>query len=233
MAMNTSSSRTADPKASQSEPKASQSEPKASQSEPKASSKTQRKKPPSPFARLKPFLMKRKFSLIGSIATGALATLMGLVPYWIIYRIGEGLLEGSLLEDGSGLLLLAAIALLSVALKGVLTAISTDWTHRVAYDVVYEVRMALADKLAKLPLGYFDRTDSGKIKHTVNEDVEQLEEGIAHLLPDLTTSAALPILSFAIMFSLEWRMGLAVLLFIAVTIAGYSFVMTRLKPIQS
>jgi ATP-binding cassette subfamily B protein len=195
--------------------------------------KAANKKPPTPFARLKPFLMKRKTSLAGSIATGVLATLMGLVPYWIIYRICVGLVNGTLLADSSELMLLAGLALLAVALKGVLTAISTDWTHRVAYDVVYEVRMALADKLAQIPLGYFDRTDSGQIKHTVNEDVEGLEEGIAHLLPDITKSAALPILSFAIMFALEWRMGLAVFAFIAVTVIGYSFVMTRLKPIQA
>lgn len=196
----------------------------------KRSNKT---KPPSPVAKLKPFLKKRKAALAGSIGTGVIATLMGLVPYWIVYRICVGLTDGSLLGDSAQLLTFAALALAAIALKGVLTAVSTNWTHKVAYDVVYEVRMALADKLVKLPLGYFDRTDSGKIKHTMNEDVEQLEEGIAHLLPDITTSTALPILSFVIMFSLDWRMGLAVLAFIGITVLGYSIVMTFLKPIQA
>lgn len=190
-------------------------------------------KPPSPMSRLKPFLLKRKAALAGSIATGVVATLMGLIPYWVIYRICQGLSDGSLLEDRTQLLTLAGAALCAIAFKGLLTALSTNWTHRVAYDVVYEVRMALADKLARLPLGYFDRTDSGKLKHTLNEDVEQLEEGIAHLLPDLTTSTALPILSFAIMFAMDWRMGLAVLAFIGVTVGGYSLVMTFLKPLQA
>ncbi|THF76920.1 ABC transporter ATP-binding protein [Cohnella fermenti] len=185
------------------------------------------------MARLKPFLLKRKAALAGSIATGVIATLMGLVPYWVIYRIGVGLVDGSLLDDQAQLTTLAATALVAIVLKGLLTALSTNWTHRVAYDVVYEVRMALADKLARLPLGYFDRTDSGRIKHTLNEDVEQLEEGIAHLLPDLTASTALPILSFAIMFAMDWRMGLAVLAFIAVTVGGYAVVMTFLKPLQA
>lgn len=142
-------------------------------------------------------------------------------------------MNGSLLGDRAQLLMLAGLALSSIALKGILMAVSANWTHQVAYDVVYEVRMALADRLTKLPLGYFDRTDSGKIKHTMNEDVEQLEEGIAHLLPDITTSTALPILSFAIMFALDWRMGLAVLAFIGITVGGYMLVMTFLKPIQA
>ncbi|MEK0314764.1 ABC transporter ATP-binding protein [Cohnella sp. 56] len=185
------------------------------------------------MSRLKPFLLKRKAALAGSIATGVVATLMGLIPYWVIYRICQGLSDGSLLGDRTQLLTLAGAALCAIAFKGLLTALSTNWTHRVAYDVVYEVRMALADKLARLPLGYFDRTDSGKLKHTLNEDVEQLEEGIAHLLPDLTTSTALPLLSFAIMFAMDWRMGLAVLAFIGVTVGGYSLVMTFLKPLQA
>jgi len=187
----------------------------------------------SPMSKLKPFLKKRKAALAGSIATGVAATLLGLVPYWIVYRICVGLMNGSLLDDSMQLLMLAGMALLAIAFKGVLTAVSTNWTHKVAYDVVYEVRMALADKLVKLPLGYFDRTDSGKIKHTMNEDVEQLEEGIAHLLPDITASTALPILSFVIMFALDWRMGLAVFAFIAITVVGYAIVLTFLKPIQA
>jgi ATP-binding cassette subfamily B protein len=195
--------------------------------------KARKTKPPSPTSRLKPFLLKRKAALAGSIATGVVATLMGLIPYWVIYQICMGLTSGSLLGDQQQLLALAGAALLAISLKGLLTALSTNWTHRVAYDVVYEVRMALADKLVRLPLGYFDRTDSGKIKHTLNEDVEQLEEGIAHLLPDITASTALPILSFIIMFTMDWRMGLAVLAFIGVTVGGYSLVMTFLKPLQA
>ncbi|MBP1996919.1 ABC transporter ATP-binding protein [Paenibacillus eucommiae] len=199
----------------------------------KAAPKGHKTKPHSPISRLKPFLLKRKAALVGSIATGVVATLMGLIPYWVIYRICTGLTDGGLLGDKAQLLVLAGTALFAIVLKGLLTALSTNWTHRVAYDVVYEVRMALADKLAKLPLGYFDRTDSGKIKHTLNEDVEQLEEGIAHLLPDITASTALPILSFAIMFTMDWRMGLAVLAFIGVTVGGYALVMTYLKPLQA
>lgn len=208
-------------------------ESKAIQAKRNSAPKADKIKPPSPISRLKPFLLKRKAVLAGSIATGVVATLMGLIPYWVIYRICMGLTNGSLLGDLAQLLALAGTALFAIALKGLLTALSTNWTHRVAYDVVYEVRMALADKLAKLPLGYFDRTDSGKIKHTLNEDVEQLEEGLAHLLPDITASTALPILSFAIMFAMDWRMGLAVLAFIGVTVGGYSLVMTYLKPLQA
>lgn len=192
-----------------------------------------RTKPTSPISRLKPFLRKRKAALTGAVGTAVLATLLGLVPYWIVYRICTGLLEGSLLADQKQLLLFAGMAVLAIVLKGALTAVSIDWTHKVAYDVVYEIRMALADQLARLPLGYFDRTDSGKIKHTLNEDVEQLEEGIAHLLPDISTSTALPILSFILMFSLDWRMGLAVLGFIGLTVGGYSIVIRILKPIQA
>ncbi|GAA3410672.1 ABC transporter ATP-binding protein [Paenibacillus hodogayensis] len=162
-----------------------------------------------------------------------MATLLGLVPYWIVYRICAGLLDASLFVDQKQLLLFAAIALLAIVLKGVLTAVSIDWTHQIAYDVVYNIRMALADKLTRIPLGYFDRTDSGKIKHTLNEDVEQLEEGIAHLLPDISTSTALPILSFLLMFALDWRMGLAVLGFIALMVVGYRIVLKIVKPIQA
>ncbi|MGG3684871.1 ABC transporter ATP-binding protein [Aeribacillus composti] len=187
----------------------------------------------SPWTQLKPFWTKKKAFLFASVAAHVTATLMGLVPYWVIYRVCDGLLDQDLLEDGWELLTLAGIALVSIVIKGGLTALATNWTHEAAYHIVYEVRLALADKLARLPLGFFERNQSGKLKHIVNEDVEQLEEGIAHLIPDITTSAALPLMSFALMFAVDWRLALAALGMIVLTAGSYSLVIRKLQPIQA
>lgn len=190
-----------------------------------------RKAKATPMQKLKPFLNKHKLVLISAIALSVIATFLGLVPYWIVYMVGVTLFsDGG--SDGSYLLTLAFIALLAIVGKGVCTGWSINMTHKAAYEVIYEVRIALAEKLAKLPLGFFDQNDSGKIKHTMSEDVEQLEEGIAHLLPDIATSAALPVLTFIMMFMMDWRMALAVVAFVLLMLVGYILANMYLKPIM-
>lgn len=57
---------------------------------------------------------------------------------------------------------LAGITLVSVLVYGVCAYVSSALAHTAAYDVIYELRIRLMDKLAKLPFGYFTRTTQGQ-----------------------------------------------------------------------
>ena len=73
------------------------------------------------------------------------------------------------------------------------------------------MRLSLARKLATLPLGYFDRKTTGEIKKVLNEQVERLEEGIAHFLPDVVSSITVPVVTIIVLFVFDWRLTLAML----------------------
>ena len=190
-----------------------------------------KQKQPSVLDRLKPFLSKRKFYIFGSMLMSVLAALCGLAPYGIVYLFSKEIVA----PVGSGntqiFLVYAAMALLAILFKGICYKLSTDFAHRAAYDILYDIRIALATKLTKVPLGYFDLNDTGKIKVTMNEDVEQLEEGIAHLIPDLTTGIAVPLLTIIAMFILEWRLAVAALMLLPLLGVLYARVMQKMKPL--
>lgn len=192
---------------------------------------TKKQKQPSVFARLKPFLVKRKLFIYSSMLMSVLAALCGLVPYGIVYLFSVEILQAPNADNPYIFLIYAGIALAAILLKGLCYKLSTDFAHKAAFDILYDIRIAMAEKLTKLPLGYFDQHDAGKIKVTMNEDVEQLEEGVAHLIPDLTTGIAVPLLTFIVMFILDWRMALAALLLLPLLGLLYASVMKKMKPL--
>jgi len=105
--------------------------------------------------------------------------------------------------------LLGGVAVAAILLKTWAMVGSHNLAHRTAYELLYDLRLTLARKLARLPLGYFQKRDTGRLKHTMHEQVERIEEGVAHLIPDVASSIAVPMIAYAAMFALDWRLALA------------------------
>lgn len=182
----------------------------------------------SPTSKLMPYLKRKKGPLYSSIVVSALSSMCGFVPYIVVYVLSIQILQQDKSFDLINLMGLVAIALGAILLKGIFFMMAVNLSHKAAYDVLYDIRIDLADKLTKLPLGYFDKNDTGSIKHTMNEDVEQLEEGIAHLIPDLTTGIVVPVITFIVMFLLDWKMALAALIMIPILGVAFGFANKKL-----
>lgn len=87
--------------------------------------------------------------------------------------------------------------------------------------------MVLAGKLGTLPLGYFSSRTTGGIKKVMHEDVEQLEEGLAHMIPDLIAGLTVPLLTLGVLFWTDWRMALATVALLPFAIGMYAYVAAR------
>ena len=183
----------------------------------------------SPLMRLMAYMGNRKLLLVLAVISAVISTMLGLVPYLIVYVIAEKVLgTGAGWIQGQSYLNLGVIALLAILGKGWLYALATKMAHLAAFPVLYDIRIQLAKKLATLPLGYFQANDTEKIKHMMNEQVEQLEEGIAHFIPDMTASTAVPFLTVVTMFLVDWRMGLAALLYVPIVYFSFKGVIKKL-----
>lgn len=94
--------------------------------------------------------------------------------------------------------------MLVVILKAVANTASGHLLHIAAYTILYDTRLALAHKLGTLPLGYFSDRATGTIKKVIHEDVENFEEGFAHLIPDVVSGLTAPLIALVI---LRWSIG--------------------------
>ncbi|MBP1996125.1 ABC transporter ATP-binding protein [Paenibacillus eucommiae] len=177
------------------------------------------------------FLRRRRLLIAGSALLATLSAALSLAPYLLVYVSIRAMMEPAA-SSGTPMALIGGAAVAAIVLKSCSMIGSHHLAHQTAYSLLYDLRLALARKLARLPLGLFQKRDTGQLKHTMNEQVERVEEGIAHLIPDTLSSVAVPLIAYAAMFALDWRLALAAaaaapLLFIAYRtvqrkISGYS-----------
>ncbi len=158
------------------------------------------------------FLKKRGFTLALSGVLAVLGSATGLVPYIVIYLIAVEIFNTPLEAiDQTHILTLIGFAFGAAFIKAVAMASSTHLSHVAAFNMLYDLRLGLARKLGTVPLGFFDDNATGTIKKVIHEDVEQLEDGIAHMIPDLVAGITVPLLTLIVLFIVDWRMALATL----------------------
>ena len=112
---------------------------------------------------------------------------MALAPYFASYLIVcEFITYAWNLEsvDRGYILTFGFCALGGVVASMLLNGAAFTLSHFAAYRILYNLRLALSRHLALLPLGFFTSTSKGEIRKTLQENVELIENFIAHKIPE-------------------------------------------------
>lgn len=162
---------------------------------------------PSAFAKLFYFMRPDKGRMILSLAMACIGETLGMAPYIVIAVLAAGLLEGTLSLDKA--VWLAAAAALGQVAKFLFTWRSSMMSHGIAFKALRTMRERMAEKMARVPMGTIVDTPTGAFKNRFVDNVNQLEDAIAHFMPELPSNVFAPVLAMAIVFAVDWRMGLA------------------------
>lgn len=119
-----------------------------------------------------------------------------------------------LLADGK--LSHPAFYLLAMAVIVVLMYLTLDFEYRATYNTTYaesrDMRIAIADTMKELPLGYFAKHDLSDLAQTMMQDVLDMEHAFSHAVPQaIGAGIFLVIMLFMILISHFW-IGLAILI---------------------
>lgn len=145
-----------------------------------------------------------------SIVTALLGVVCSLIPYFIIIKIITALINGT--AELSHCLTLCVWMALCWILRYVLHSVSTSLSHHATFQVLANTRIRLLDKLATLPLGTVLDRSSGSYKNIIVERVDSIETTLAHLLPEMTSNIVGAAAVLILLFVLDWRMGLSMLI---------------------
>ncbi|MWV62612.1 ATP-binding cassette domain-containing protein [Helicobacter saguini] len=137
------------------------------------------------IARLLELSSQKSFMLVFSGIFSALSAILQFVPYFASYLIAcEFILYPLDSIDNAYVLYCGLIAIVSVFASMVCTGVSFTLSHFAAYRILYNIRLRILAHLATLPLGYFTATTKGEIHKNVQENVEKIENFIAHKIPE-------------------------------------------------
>ena len=170
------------------------------------------------LARLIEIAGTKRRLLIGAMLLAVITAIVQFVPiiavYNILIELAEHALDPSLI-DKAYIWLWRYIALGAFFAFGVLTFASLMLSHIAAFNILYEIRMQLVQKMVRLPLGFFSRRASGELKKIMSDDVERIELFIAHHIPDIVTALLFPLILVSYMFAVDWRLAIVVLAVLA------------------
>ena len=170
------------------------------------------------LARLIEIAGTKRRLLIGAMLLAVITAIVQFVPiiavYNILIELAEHALDPSLI-DKAYIWLWSYIALGAFFAFGVLTFASLLVLHPGAFNILYEMRMQLVQKMVRLPLGFFSRRASGELKKIMSDDVERIELFIAHHIPDIVTALLFPLILVSYMFAVDWRLAIVVLAVLA------------------
>ena len=139
----------------------------------------------------------------------ALSALVALVPFLYIWMILRDVLAAAPdYAQAVNIPHYGWMAVLYAVLSFLIYICSLLCSHLAAFRVATNLRLAVTEHLAKLPLGFTERYGSGKLRKVIQESTGAAETYLAHQLPDQYSAMATPVGLLVLLFVFDWRLGL-------------------------
>ena len=181
-----------------------------------------------------PGTIRQLFAFVGesngkmrlSIFLAVLGELFGMGPFLMVAVLADALYQGT--ATPTLVLFLCGGSAVCHIIKMLLTWRSSLMSHKISFTILKNIREAITDRMAKVPMGVMLETPTGTFKNLIVDNVAKLEDSMAHFMPELPSNIAAPLCSILLIFLLDWRMGLAALVtiplgtfFFAAMMRGY------------
>ena len=161
--------------------------------------------------------------LIGALLLQAVAGFSSLVPWLALYQL--------LLSFPSSNTLWLTIAVIGGIVWLISQTIAFHLTHLMDAKLTYQLRLALSEKMQKLPLNWFVSQGKNGINQYVQRDIKALHQLIAHAPADIVQLAVVPVIAIIVLSTLN--PFLLVFSLIPLIIAYFCFKQTQSSRYQT
>lgn len=176
--------------------------------------------------RFLPYMGRKKILLPLSLILSGVSAVLNILPFVLVWYITRNILSSPQAIDASNISLYAGFAFAS-AVGGILVYFAALLSsHLAAFRVEVGMQKVGMEKILAMPLGFFDQYSSGKIRKIVNDGAGTTHTFLAHQLPDMAGSIVSPVILIALIFIVDWRMGIACLIPIILGFITMSFMMS-------
>jgi len=164
------------------------------------------------FKYVYPYLGKKTLFWHTSLALGAISAILNLLPFILIWLISRNIFTDLANINIQSISFYAWAALISAFVSLVVYFAALTFSHLAAFHTEVQMRKIAMQKITKMPLGYFSKNPSGKIRKIIDEGSSATHTLIAHQAPDLAAGVIVPILLLIFIFAIDWRFGLVCLI---------------------
>lgn len=154
--------------------------------------------------------------IIKGIIACAFQNMAFMLPTTLLYFLVSDMMGGGV--KGNRITFYIIGCIICFALIFLTTWFQYNNTYFTTYEESGKRRLGLAERLRKLPLSFFGKRDLADLTSTIMSDCEVIEKSTSHFIPGLFGSLISTILIAAGLFVFDWRMALAALWVIPVSV---------------
>jgi ATP-binding cassette subfamily B protein len=156
------------------------------------------------------------------------SALLALAPP-LLFR---AILDHSIPQGNKGQITILAAFLVIAALGDAVLAILQRWySSRIGEGLIYDLRVALFDKVQQMPIAFFTRTQTGSLISRLNNDVVGAQTAVTSTLGSVVSNVVVLVTTLTAMLILEWRLTLLSLVVLPVFIIPAKRVGAKLQTI--
>lgn len=176
------------------------------------------------FFRLMKLAGKFKILLLFSCIFSIISSILVMFHFIFIYLIIKELLYSKNYEIiiyYSKLSLIFSVMSLATYLTALLLS------HISAFSTIHSIKLKLMKHIISLPLGFHIKNPSGKIRKLVEVSSEQIENFVAHNIPDIAYAFVSPVALIILFIYFDYRMAIACLIPIFLAFIMQSFLVGK------
>ena len=133
------------------------------------------------------------------------SALLALAPP-LLFR---AILDRAIPQENRGLITTLAVILVFAAIADAGLAIVQRWlSSRIGEGLIYDLRVALFDKVEQMPIAFFTRTQTGALTSRLNNDVVGAQNAVTNTLGSVVSNVVVLVTTLVAMIALEWRLTL-------------------------
>lgn len=167
--------------------------------------------------------------IIGFVVSILVAALVGLAPPFLFRAI----LDDAIPRGDKGMIATLAIVLIVAAVADAGFAILQRWfSSSIGEGLIFDLRVSLFDKVQRMPLAFFTRTQTGSLISRLSNDVVGAQTAVTSTLGSVVSNVFVLSTSLAAMLVLEWRLTLLSLVVLPLFVAPAKRVGLKLGAIS-
>jgi ATP-binding cassette subfamily B protein IrtA len=164
--------------------------------------------PANPVAFIATLARPHRLLFILSLAAAALSAILALGPLVAVAAMVDAAVSGN--ATGWKMMTLALLALIATVAHLLLAVGATLGGHKIAFAIQRALRLQLLDHITRAPVSRIEGR-AGELKKIALADVDRLEGMLAHILPDMASGLATPLVGAVILAFIDWRLLAAAL----------------------
>jgi len=168
-------------------------------------------------------------SIIGFLLSIIVSAVIALIPPLLFRTIVDTAIPAG---DKRRIVVLTIILVVVAMGDAILSIVQRWYSSRIGEGLIYDLRVALFDKVQNMPIAFFTRTQTGALISRLNNDVVGAQTAVTGTIGSVVSNVVVLVTTLGAMLALEWRLTVLSLVVLPVFIIPARRVGVRLQDIS-